>query len=82
MEYLIIGYVLVIIGFVIFRMARQPIEKQPSIIDALNPFTPLIYSGLIISGLYLSFQVQWYIPIIVFFTAPILSEIIRKLIWH
>lgn len=81
MGYLIIGYILAIIGFIIFRMAHLPIEKRPSAFD-LGFFTFLIYAGLIIGGLYLAFEVQWYFAIIVFFTAPLISEVIRKLIWH
>lgn len=77
---LIIGSILAIIGFLIFIMAKQPIESRPAIVHILGPLTPLIYSGFIIGGLYLCFGVQWYFPIIVFFTAPLIAEIIRKAI--
>jgi len=77
---LIVGFILVTIGFIIFRMAHEPIEKRPSAFD-LGFLTTLMYGGLILGGLYLCFKVQWYFPIIVFFTAPLIAEIIRKSIW-
>lgn len=75
---LFIGSILAIIGFLIFLMARQPIEKQPAIVHILGPLTPLVYVGLIIGGLYLCFKVEWYFPIFVFFIAPLIAQVIWR----
>ncbi len=78
---LIIGFILVTAGFIIVRMAHQPATKRPLLFNSVV-LTSIIPTILIIGGLYLCFMVQWYFAIIVFFTAPLVAEIIRKLIWH
>lgn len=51
----IIGFILIIIGFVVFRISHRPIEKRPMAFD-LGFFTFLLYAGLIVGGLYLIFS--------------------------
>ena len=51
----IIGLILIVVGFIVFWMARRPIEKRPILFD-LGLLTSLIYISLIIIGLYLLFK--------------------------
>lgn len=81
MANLVIGFILYTIGIIILRMAHQPAINRPLMFNSVV-LASIIPTILIIGGLYLCFTVQWYFAIIVFFTAPLVAEIIRKSIWR
>lgn len=81
MENFIFGTILIIIGFIIVRMAHQPPIKRPLVFNSVI-LTTLMPTVLIIGGLWLSFKVGWYFAIIAFLIGIFTADIIRKLIWR
>jgi len=80
MENFILGTILMIVGFVMVRMLKPlgSASMRPLIVSNHPLIFNVMPTILIISGLWLSFTVGWYFPIIAIIIAPFIATLIRK----